>query len=74
MDEMRSQSSLGVEAGFPMPAANSEAQSQLSPAVDAPGGRLLALLSLQVAAFVLLTASGKIPGVVLALFRALLTF
>ncbi len=74
MDETRSPAGLGVEGGFRIPTANSEAQSQLSTAGEALGGRLLALLSLQAAAFVLLMASGKIPGVVLALFRALLTF
>jgi hypothetical protein len=36
------------------------------------GGWLLALLTLQAAAFVHLTASSKIPAVVLDLFRALL--
>jgi hypothetical protein len=37
------------------------------------GGRLLALLTLEAAVFVLASASGKMPAVVIELFRALLT-
>ncbi len=37
------------------------------------GGKLLALLTLEAAAFVLASASGKMPAVVIELFRALLT-
>ena len=45
------------------------------PAGDASArGRLLALLTLQAAAFALASASGKIPAAVITLFRALLTF
>lgn len=36
--------------------------------------RLLLLLSIQAAAFALASASGKMPEVVVVLFRALLTF
>lgn len=44
-----------------------------SPADASARGRLLALLTLQAAAFALASASGKIPAVVIHLFRALLT-
>ena len=39
----------------------------------APSWRLLVLLTLEVAAFALAEASGKMPEVVVRLFRALLT-
>lgn len=44
-----------------------------SPADASARGPLLALLTLQGAAFAVLSASGKIPAVVIQLFRALLT-
>jgi hypothetical protein len=73
MEETRSRAPFGADGGLFLPAAP-EAREQVSSSSDALVGRLLAILTLQAAAFVLLTASGKIPAVVLSLFRALLTF
>jgi len=73
MDETRCRAPLRADSGLFFPAAP-EARGQVSTSSDALVGRLLALLTLQAAAFVVLTASGKIPAVVLSLFRALLTF
>jgi hypothetical protein len=44
-----------------------------SPADGSARGPLLALLTLQAAAFAVASASGKIPAVVIQLFRVLLT-
>ncbi len=60
--------SAALVAGFAEGADLSAPPSELL-----AGGRLLALLTLEAAAFVLASASGKMPAVVIELFRALLT-
>jgi hypothetical protein len=56
-----------------VPGFSGAAERIASPADASARGRLLALLTLQAAAFALASASGKIPAVVIHLFRALLT-
>jgi len=73
MGETRSGAPFGADSKLFFPAAP-DVREHVSSSSDALVGRLLALLTLQAAVFVLLTASGKIPAVALSLFRALLTF
>jgi|OpeIllAssembly_1097287.scaffolds.fasta_scaffold54993_3 hypothetical protein len=75
MDEARNPVSLVAEEGlFGTPVSSLPAPAASAPAASSASARLVVLLTLEAGAFAALTASGKIPAVVLALFRALLTF
>jgi len=64
---------LVASEGILFPGCSGEAGRTASPAPARTRSPLLALLTLQAVAFAAASASGKIPAVVIQLFRALLT-